>query len=79
MRQSGKRRLRNRSVQSRARTELRVARTAIEGGDAGVNDAVRKAIRELDRASSKGVIHKNNAARRKARLMKKLAAAKAKP
>ncbi len=48
---------------------------AIEGGkkeDAVV--AVKEAIRSLDRASSKGVIHKNNAARRKSRLMKQLVA-----
>ncbi len=79
MRQSGKRRLHNRSVQSRARTHLHLARKAIEAADPAAGDAVRKSISELDRAASKGVIHKNNAARRKSRLMKKLAATKAKP
>ncbi|HLB65513.1 MAG TPA: 30S ribosomal protein S20 [Anaerolineales bacterium] len=78
MRQNPKRRLHNRAVQSRARSHLRLARKAIGGTETGAGDAVRKAISELDRAASKGVIHKNNAARRKSRLMKKLAGTKAK-
>ena len=74
-RQNEKRRLRNRIYRGNARTQVKRARLAIEGGkkeDAVV--AVKEAIRSLDRASSKGVIHKNNAARRKSRLMKQLVA-----
>jgi len=76
MRQGSKRRLRNRAVQSRARSHLRLARKSVEDGDPKTEEAVRKAVSELDRAASKGVIHRNNAARRKGRLMKKLAKSK---
>jgi small subunit ribosomal protein S20 len=78
MRQNAKRRLRNRSVQSRARTHLRLARRAIDAADPNPAEAVKRAMSELDRAASKGVIHKNNAARRKSRLMQKMAGAKSK-
>jgi len=74
-RQNEKRRLRNRIYRGNARTQVKKARLAIEDGkkeDAVA--AVKEAIRSLDRASSKGVIHKNNAARRKSRLMKQLVA-----
>jgi small subunit ribosomal protein S20 len=78
MRQEIKRRAHNRSVKSLVRTEITKARVAIatpavSGEDAF--EAVRKAVSELDRAAKKGVIHKNNAARRKSRLMKQLNAA----
>jgi small subunit ribosomal protein S20 len=50
------------------------ARTAIESGDkAAMKEEINKAIVALDKAAQKGVIHKNNAARRKSRLMKYLA------
>ena len=74
IRSSEKKRQRNRVVRSRTRTEVKKARAALEGGD--VNNAVlatREAIRELDKAVTKGVLHRNNAARRKGRLMKRLA------
>ncbi|MGH2370859.1 MAG: 30S ribosomal protein S20, partial [Chloroflexota bacterium] len=48
--------------------------------DEGLQAAVLRAIRELDKAAQKGIIHRNNAARRKSRLMKRfnsLAAAEA--
>ena len=78
MRQEQKRRLHNRSVKSLVKTQITKARTAItSGGDAEVAEAaVRAAASELDRAAKKGVIHRNNAARRKSRLMKQLNAAK---
>jgi small subunit ribosomal protein S20 len=48
---------------------------AIESGDLEqARQAVQKAVSALDKAAQKGVIHQNNAARRKARLMKRLAA-----
>lgn len=73
MRQNQKRRLRNRMVRTRARTAVRRARQAIETGDPDAAKAALKAVSELDRAAIKGVIHRNNAARRKSRLMKRLA------
>lgn len=71
--QNEKRRIRNRVVRGRARTLVTKARTAIVKGDEAAT-AVATAISALDRAAGKGVIHKNNAARRKSRLMKRLAA-----
>lgn len=73
--QNEKRRLRNRYFSGRARTFVKKARLAIEGGK--IDDARQtalEAVRALDKAAEKGVIHKNNAARRKSRLMKHLAA-----
>jgi small subunit ribosomal protein S20 len=73
--QNEKRRLHNRVYRGRARTFVKNAREAIEGGDvAEARTAAKQAISALDRAAEKGVIHKNNAARRKSRLMKRLAA-----
>ena len=73
IRQNEKRRIRNREVMSRTRTYLKRADKSIESGDYPASEeAVQKAISELDRAASKGVIHKNNAARRKSRLMARL-------
>ena len=74
MRQEQKRRLHNRSIKSLVRTQVTKARHAISG-NASVEDAqeaVCLAASELDRAAKKGVIHRNNAARRKSRLMKQL-------
>ena len=62
----------NRSIKSLVRTSITKARNAIATGDENSEEAVRKAISELDRAAKKGVIHRNNAARRKSRLMKQL-------
>ena len=76
MRQEQKRRLHNRSIKSLVRTQITKARSAIATGDDTSEEAVRAAISELDRAAKKGVIHRNNAARRKSRLMKRLNAAK---
>jgi small subunit ribosomal protein S20 len=76
MRQEQKRRLHNRSIKSLVRTSITKARNSIAAGDENSEEAVRTAISELDRAAKKGVIHRNNAARRKSRLMKRLNAAK---
>lgn len=74
-RQNESRRLRNRVVRGTARAAIRDARAAILSGDAANSkEAVLAAISRLDKAAEKGVIHKNNAARRKSRLMKALAA-----
>mgnify|MGYP005843746913 CR=1 FL=1 len=73
MRVAAKRRLRNRAGRSRMRTFVRKAEAAIAGGP-GENtaEAVLRAISVIDRTASKGIIHRNQAARRKSRLMKKL-------
>jgi len=64
---------RNRVYRSSARTLVRRAVEAIEAGDQdAATEAVARAVRQLDRTASRGVIHKNNAARRKSRLMAKL-------
>jgi len=73
--QNEKRRLRNRVYRGSARTFVQKARTAIATGDSEeAKTATLQAIKVLDHAAAKGVIHKNNAARRKSRLMKQLAA-----
>jgi small subunit ribosomal protein S20 len=71
MRQEQKRRLHNRMVKSVVKTNVTKARQAIVSG-VDAETAVRDAVSELDRAAKKGVIHRNNAARRKSRLMKQL-------
>lgn len=71
LRQSEKRRLKNRIYRRGARTYVAKARKVIESGDTpSAEEAVKVAIRALDVAASKGIIHKNNAARRKSRLMR---------
>jgi small subunit ribosomal protein S20 len=73
IRQTEKRRVYNRVVRSRARTFVKRARAAQDGSDQNAAvEATRQAIIELDKAASKGVIHKRNAARRKSRLMLQL-------
>ena len=68
-----RRRLRNQSVRSATRTFVRKALEAIQDGESSATaDSIRSALGALDRAAKKGVIHPNNAARRKSRLMKKL-------
>ena len=63
----------NRIGRSTARTYIKRARRLIEEGKAEeAQEVVRKALSALDRAAQKGVIHRNNAARRKSRLVKQL-------
>jgi len=74
-RQNEKRRVHNRVYRGSARTYVRKALDAIESGDVEASrEATMQAVKALDKAAQKGIIHKNNAARRKGRLMKKLAA-----
>jgi small subunit ribosomal protein S20 len=69
---SERRRVRNRPFRSAARTLVKKAELAIQAGDqAEAEPAVKLALSTLDRVCSKGVIHKNNAARRKSRLAAK--------
>ncbi len=74
-RQNEKRRIHNRVYRGSARTYVRTALDLIESGDVEASrEATMRAVKALDKAAQKGIIHKNNAARRKSRLMKKLAA-----
>jgi len=76
LRQNEKRRLRNRIYRSRARTFIKKTNRLIaEGRLEEAQEMARQAIKALDKAAEKGIIHKNNAARRKSRLMKRLNAA----
>jgi small subunit ribosomal protein S20 len=70
IRSNNRKRLRNRIVRTRTRTAIRAAR---EATPEEARAATLAAISALDRAAQKGVIHRNNAARRKSRLMKYLA------
>lgn len=71
--QNSKRRMRNRNYRGTARSFVRKAELALESTEKDVREeSVKKAVIALDKAASKGIIHKNNAARRKSRLMKKL-------
>ena len=64
---------RNRAVKSELRTHVRKFREAVETGDvAAATSALQVASRKLDKAVSKGVIHKNQAANRKSAIAKKL-------
>ena len=66
--QNEKRRLRNRVARGTARSAVIKARAALEANAPETKEAVLKAISELDKAAESGVIHKNNAARRKSRV-----------
>ena len=66
---------RNKAVKSELKTAVRATREAISAGDKKVADtALLKASKKLDKAASKGVIHKNQAANRKSALAKQVAA-----
>ena len=68
-RQTERRNERNRAIRSEMRTRAKLAITAAEAGDSDkANEALMQAQKRFDMAVTKGVIHKNTAARRKARL-----------
>jgi small subunit ribosomal protein S20 len=72
-RQNEKRRLRNKSVKSSLKTAIRKFNQTAATGDAESATALlRDAARKLDKAVSKGVIHKNQAANRKSAIAKRL-------
>ena len=74
LRQNKKRRLRNRSQRSALRTFVKKARLAIQSADVETAEsAVRVAVKKLDQAAAKRLIHPNKAARLKSRLMRRLA------
>lgn len=63
---------RNKAFNTNLKTVLKKANTAIEGNAADTQDAVRCAIKKIDQACSKGLLHKNTAARRKSQIMTKM-------
>mgnify|MGYP000681001073 FL=1 len=72
-RQAEKRRLRNKSYKTRFKNAVKKVLKAIEQGNReNVEELLRQAISAIDKAAQKGVIHKNQAARRKSRLMAKV-------
>jgi small subunit ribosomal protein S20 len=73
IRQNERRRLRNRTIRSQVRSAVKTARST-EGGD--LRTAIADAIRALDKAVTKGVVHRNTAARKKSSLARRLATAK---
>jgi small subunit ribosomal protein S20 len=76
VRSNERKRVRNQKVRTKTRSILRTAREALAGkGATDAKTAVMTAVSALDKAAVKGILHKKNAARRKGRLMKKLAAA----
>lgn len=67
-RQSEKRRLRNQAVKSRLRSLVRDVREAVSSNDQAASDKLAKACRAIDKAATKGVLHRNTASRKIARL-----------
>lgn len=76
-RQNEHRHVRNKSVKSELKTRIKRADEAAVGGAEDVAERVRRAAKALDMAAAKGVIHKNQAANRKSKLMKRVARAAA--
>ncbi len=65
----------NKAAKSALKTTIKKANTAIENNAADKSEAVKVAIKKIDQAAAKGLLHKNKAARNKSALVKKLNAA----
>ncbi len=68
-----KRRLRNKAARSEIKTRVKVALTAAAETSDDAAEELRTAIKRIDKAAAKGIIHKNQAANRKSRLMRRIA------
>lgn len=80
VRSSERQRVRNKSIRSLTKTSVTKAEKLIFSGEQeSARESVAAAVSSLDKAVGKGIIHANNAARRKSRLMKKLNQAEAAP
>ncbi len=75
--QNERRRVKNKAVRSELKTRTKAATAAAETGAEDADELARLAIKRIDKAAAKGIIHKNQAARRKSRLVKHLAQASA--
>ena len=62
----------NKSANSALKTAIKKANAAIESGDANKAEAVKVAVKKLDQAAAKGLLHKNNAAHKKSQIVNKL-------
>lgn len=71
-----KKNLRNKSYRSALKTEIKKADAALTSKSADMDGSVKAAIKKIDQAVSKGILHKNNAARKKSALAVKLNKAK---
>jgi small subunit ribosomal protein S20 len=72
-RQNEKRRLHNKAARSEIKTRVKRAVAAAEQGAEDSAEALRTAVKRIDKAAAKGIIHKNQAANRKSKLMRRLA------
>jgi small subunit ribosomal protein S20 len=72
---NAKRQERNKAVRSGLKTRIKNADKAATEGAEDTDEAVRRAVKALDMAAAKGIIHKNQAANRKSKLMKRVAKA----
>lgn len=76
LRQNEKQRLQNRAIKTNMRGQIRRVREAVQAGDVEkAQSEFRVAVKKLDRAASKSIIHKNKAARTKSRLSQLVKAA----
>lgn len=64
--------LRNKAIKSNLKTTVKKANAAMDNNDASAADAARLAIKAIDKACAKGVMHKNTAARKKSAIARKL-------
>ena len=71
--QNERRRVRNKAAKSEIKTRVKVAVRAAEEGAEHAPEALRVAMKRIDKAAAKGIIHKNQASNRKSRLMRRLA------
>ena len=71
-RQNERRRVANKAVRSELKTRTKGAVSAAESGADDADEAVRLAVKRIDKAAASGVIHKNQAANRKSRLMRRV-------
>ena len=67
------RRLRNKAVRSEIKTRVKLAVTATAASPEEATAALQTAIKRIDKAAAKGIIHKNQAANRKSKLMRRIA------
>ena len=65
-----KSRLRNKAAKSEVKTRIKTAFVAAEGGAEAAPDDLRLAVKKLDKAAARGIIHRNQAANRKSSLMR---------
>lgn len=69
--------LRNKAINTALKTDIKKANVALENKDANTAEVVKVAIRAIDKATAKGILHKNTAARKKSALAQKLNAVNA--